>query len=379
MDEIARLKSLNEYQIMDTLPEKEFDDIAELASAITNTPMSIVSFIDSKRQWYKAKIGMDNTEVPMEETFCQHAMKTPGKIMIIPNATLDDRTKDSPYTTGEAHIRAYVSVPIMAHGGETIGTLCVMDVEPRHFSAEQLRVLNILSDRVIKYLDMRKENLIRKAEAETANRKLQEAVSQLKGAQKISRFGSWECELDTMHITWSAEMYGLFGEVDGVAVDIKTWSKNVHLEDRQALMQAISTVFENQKAGVVEYRVKVNGKWMWHMATADIITDGAGKATRMVGTVLDITLAKEAEEFRIQYVNALEEMLFTVSHKFRKPVANYKTIANALRSKNITVQEVLDCVPFISDSADELDEYIHELNDFLHGKRIKLSGPKQVV
>ena len=364
---------------MDTLPEREFDDIAELAGAITETPVSIVSFIDSKRQWYKAKIGLQNSEAPIEQTFCQYAMKSPNDIMVIPNATLDDRVKDSPFTTGATHIRACISVPILANSGHAIGTLCVMDTQPRQFSDEQLRVLRILSIRVIKYLDMRKENLVRKAEAEFANRKLQETVSQLKGAQKISRFGSWEYELDTQHITWSTEMYALFGEVDGATVDIKTWSKNVHPEDKAALVEAISTVFMNKKAGVVEYRVWVDNKWIWHMATGDIITDEHGKALRMVGTVLDTTLSKEAEEFRIQYVHALEEMLFTVSHKFRKPVANYKAIANALRSKNITVQEVLDCVPFISDSADELDEYIHELNDFLHGKRIKLSGPKQVV
>lgn len=363
---------------MDTLPEKEFDDIAELASAITETPMSIVSFIDSKRQWYKAKIGLQNSEAPIEQTFCQYAMKSPNDILVIPNATLDDRVKDSPFTTGTAHIRACISVPILANSGHAIGTLCVMDTQPRQFSDEQLRVLRILSIRVIKYLDMRKENLVRKAEAEFATRKLQEAVRQLRGAQKISRFGSWECEISTMHITWSSEMYALFGEAEGAAVDIKSWSRNVHPDYKDALRNAITRVFTNQQPGVVEYKIMVRGKWAWHMATADIITDESGTPIRMVGAVLDITMSKEAEEFRIQYVHALEEMLFTLSHKFRKPVANYKAIANALSSKNITAQEVLDCVPFITDSADELDEYIHELNDFLHGKRIKLSGPKQV-
>lgn len=379
MNEIERLKALNQYEIMDTLPEKEFDDIAELASAICNTPMSIVSFIDSDRQWYKAKIGMDNNEVPLEETFCQHSIIRPHEIMVIPNATLDERTKYSPYTTGPANIRSYVSVPLLAHGGEAIGTLCVIDTEPRIFADEQLQVLRILAQRVIKYLDMRRENLIRKAEADEANRKLQEALSQLKGAQKISRFGSWECDLSNMHITWSAEMYGLFDIEEGTPVSMKTWRSKVHHEDLSALLDTIAKVVTTCKPQVSEYRVMKAGECIWHLATADIIADETGKPIRMVGTIMDITLSKTADEHRAQYVHTLEEMLFAISHKLRKPVANYQSVANVLKSKNLSPQQVMECVPYIDGFANELDGYIHELNEFLHDKRVQLNTVKKVA
>lgn len=379
MNEIARLKALNEYEIMDTLPEREFDDIVELACAVCDVPISLITLLDSRRQWFKARIGLAATETPIEQAFCYHAIKTPQDIMVVPDSLEDDRFKTNPLATGAPHVRFYAGAPLVTTSGEAIGTLCVIDNFPRKFTEEQSRILRILADRVIKQLELRKENLQRKNETEHANRRLAEVLSQLKGARKISRFGSWECEISTMHITWSSEMYALFGEPEGAAVDIKSWSRNVHPDYKDALRNAITRVFTNQQPGVVEYKILVEDKWAWHMATADIITDESGTPIRMVGAVLDITMGKEAEENRVQYVHTLEEMLFAVSHKFRKPVANYKTIANALRSSSVTPQQVIECIPFINDSANELDEYIHELNDFLHGKRIKLNGPKQMV
>lgn len=379
MNEIARLKALDEYQIMDTLPEKEFDDIVELASALCCAPISLITLLDTHRSWFKAQVGIGGSEAPKELSLCQFTIQQPDEVTVIGNAETDIRVANNPFITGDPHVRFYAGAPLVAPNGEAIGTLCVVDTVPREFSAEQTRILRILADRVMKQLEMRKENMVRKAEAEEANRKLQEAVSQLKGAQKISRFGSWECDINTMHITWSAEMYSLFGEIEGAPVSLKNWSKNVHEEDKGALMNAIANVFANQKPGVIEYRVQVNGVWMWHMATADIISDNTGKPARMVGTVLDITLSKNAEEYRMQYVHALEEMLFAMSHKFRKPVANYKSIASVFTSNNLTPEQVMECVPFINGFAQELDGYIHELNEFLHDKRVKLDIVKKVA
>ncbi len=379
MSEANRLQVLKDYQIMDTLPEREFDDIAELAKAICDTPMSIVSLIDSERQWYKAKLGLDTSEVPIEQSFCQHAMKNPTEIMVIPNATLDERTKYNPSTTGEAHIRSYIGVPIVAPGGEAMGTLCVIDTKPREFTEDQCRVMRILSERIVKQLELRKENLQRKAEAEMANRRLEEVLSQLKGARKIGRFGSWECDLSNMHITWSAEMYGLFDVQEGTPVSMKTWRSKVHPEDLQGLLNTIANVVTTCKPQVSEYRVMKGEDCIWHLATADIIANEDGKPIRMVGTIMDITLSKTADEHRAQYVLTLEEMLFAMSHKFRKPIANYLSIANVFKSNNLTPEQVMECVPYMDGFAKELDGYIHELNDFLHDKRVQLNTANKVA
>lgn len=377
MKEEVRLKALEAYQIMDSMPEKEFDDIVELACALCNVPISLITLLDSNRSWFKAQVGIGGQEAPRELSLCQYTIQKTDSVTVINNALTDSRLTDNPFITGDTHIRFYAGAPLVTPTGEAIGTLCIVDTEPREFSEEQVRILRILADRVMKQLEMRKESMQQKAEANAANRRLEEVLSQLKGARKIGRFGSWECDLSNMQITWSAEMYGLFDVAEGTPVSMKTWRNKVHADDLQGLLNTIANVVTTCKPQVSEYRVIKGDECIWHLATADIIADEDGKPMRMVGTIMDITLSKTADEHRAQYVLTLEEMLFAMSHKFRKPIANYLSIANVFKSNNLTPEQVMECVPYIDSFAKELDGYIHELNDFLHDKRVQFDTAKK--
>lgn len=379
MKEDVRLKALEAYKIMDTLPEKEFDDIVELACALCSAPISLITLLDSDRSWFKAQVGIGGHEAPKELSLCQYTIQQPDAVTVINNALTDPRLTDNPFITGDTHIRFYAGAPLVTPTGEAIGTLCIVDTEPREFSEEHMRILRILADRVMKQLEMRKENLEGKEAADTANRKLEDVLSQLKGARKIGRFGSWECDLSNMHITWSAEMYGLFDVNEGTPVSMKTWRSKVHADDLQGLLDTIANVVTTCKPQVSEYRVLKGDDCIWHLATADIIADEQGKPVRMVGTIMDITLSKTADEHRAQYVLTLEEMLFAMSHKFRKPIANYLSMANVFKSNNLTHEQIMECVPYIDGFAKELDGYIHELNEFLHDKRVQLNTTKKVA
>jgi signal transduction histidine kinase len=157
-NEKERLEALSRYTIMDTLPEQEFDDITRLASYICDVPIAHVSFIDETRQWFKSKIGMDVPEMPREQTFCQYTIMQPD-LVYIPDASKDDFFKDHEHVKGDFHVRFYAGVPLTTPDGFNIGTICVVDLEPKVISEEQKAALSTLAKHVITQMELRVKNL----------------------------------------------------------------------------------------------------------------------------------------------------------------------------------------------------------------------------
>jgi anti-sigma regulatory factor (Ser/Thr protein kinase) len=154
-DEEARLAALRRYRILDTAPEQRFDDLTLLASQICDTPMSLISLVDSDRQWFKSRIGLDVQETTRGVAFCAHAITQPG-IMQVPDATGDARFRDNPLVTGEPHIRFYAGAPLVTPDGHALGTLCVIDTKPRTLSDGQLRALDALRRQVESQLELKR-------------------------------------------------------------------------------------------------------------------------------------------------------------------------------------------------------------------------------
>ena len=109
--------------------------MAQLVSLICNTPAAVISFIDDKRQWYKAKIGANNSEVPFEETICQHVI-TDKELLEIPNTLEDQRLDNNPHVYKENGVRFYTGVPLFSDNGHAIGTVCTFDIIPKTLSIE---------------------------------------------------------------------------------------------------------------------------------------------------------------------------------------------------------------------------------------------------
>ncbi|MGC2721953.1 MAG: response regulator [Candidatus Acidiferrales bacterium] len=154
-NEAARLQTLHRYGILDTLPEQEFDDLTRLAAQICGTPVAMVSLVDADRQWFKSKLGFEAEQTSRDVAFCAHAIHQPD-VMVVQDALADERFKDNPTVTGPPHVRFYAGAPLITQDGFALGTLCVVDSQPRDLMPEQKRALTALSRQVVSQLELRR-------------------------------------------------------------------------------------------------------------------------------------------------------------------------------------------------------------------------------
>ena len=154
-NEAKRLEALRRYQILDTQREQAFEDFAFLAATICQTPIALMTFVDTDRQWFKASLGLDATETPREEGFCAHTILG-ADVMVVEDATLDERFAQHALVTGDPLIRFYAGAPLIDREGFALGSLCVIDRKPRPLAPEQNKALQALARQIISQLELRR-------------------------------------------------------------------------------------------------------------------------------------------------------------------------------------------------------------------------------
>ena len=172
-NESARLRALDQYRVLDTLPEHQYDDLTRLASYICDTPISLVSLVDRDRQWFKAKVGLKSNETPRDVAFCSHAILG-NSIMQVKDAAQDERFRDNPLVVSDPCIRFYAGAPLITPEGLHIGTMCVIDRRPRELSERQLQMLEVLARQVIELLELRRREMEAKHRQQLLERSQQE-------------------------------------------------------------------------------------------------------------------------------------------------------------------------------------------------------------
>ncbi|MGL6050670.1 MAG: GAF domain-containing protein [Aeromonas salmonicida] len=154
-DEIQRQDTLASYGVLDTPSDEHLDRLVRLAAKLIHAPIALISLIDAKRQWFLARHGLEITETPRHMAFCAHAISS-DKPLIIADAQLDPRFRTNPLVTSEPYIRFYAGVPLKAQNGHNLGTLCILDRMPRHFTNSQESLLHDLAQLVLRELELRR-------------------------------------------------------------------------------------------------------------------------------------------------------------------------------------------------------------------------------
>ena len=155
LNEPERLQALRSYCVLDTEPEQGFDDLTALAAELCGTSIALISLVDAERQWFKSRVGLDAGETPRDRAFCAYALHSDTPL-VVEDATRDPRFVDNPMVTGAMHLRFYAGVPLINEENLTLGTLCVLDTEPRRLSPQQRTALERLGRQAVALLELRR-------------------------------------------------------------------------------------------------------------------------------------------------------------------------------------------------------------------------------
>ncbi|WP_414548317.1 ATP-binding protein [Anabaena sp. CCY 0017] len=156
--ELARIAALNQYEILDSAPEQVFDDLVLLAAQICDTPIALINLLDANRQWFKAKIGLDVQQIPMNIGFCRRCVQQ-REILIIPDTLADEEYATDAVVTSQPYARFYAGVPLIVPGGQAIGTISIVDRIPRQITTKQVEALQAISRLVVTQLEVRRNSI----------------------------------------------------------------------------------------------------------------------------------------------------------------------------------------------------------------------------
>lgn len=305
-----RLKALESYGVLDTPAEGAFDDVVAMAAAVCETPISLVSLVAAERQWFKARVGMDATETPIEQSVCAHALAE-DDLLVIPDLTLDPRTNANTLVTGDARLRFYAGAVLKTPDGHALGSLCVIDRKPRPggLTAKQQDVLRRLGRQVSSMLEMRRklvtsvddriEQARTQRQRDIAAMAVREQELKLRLAVEATSMGIFDYNLVTGELNWDARVRELFGIPRHAPVTYETaFLAGVHPDDREAADQAVQAALDPAGPGLfdTEYRtVAPDGEVRWLAARGQSVVEN-GEVVRFVGAVRDVTARKTVDE-----------------------------------------------------------------------------------
>ena len=280
--ESLRQASLRDHAVLDTPPEERFDRIVNLAADYFQAPIALVSLVDDDRQWFKSCVGLAATETPREWAFCDHTIRLGAhSILVVEDALNDARFCNNPLVVGAPFIRFYAGAVLTTEDGQNLGSLCVIDTQPR----------SLPSDADLKYLCSLARMVVDELELSRARRVLNEQQRLLKSAESMSGVGHWRYDLRTQIVTWSDEVFKIHGIPMGdVVPPYETIQQLYHEDDRKTLAEGVTRAEETGEGYELQLRIRrPDGSIRQTIAKAECVLDHSGKATAIFGVFQDVT------------------------------------------------------------------------------------------
>ena len=303
--EIARLQALRDLSLLDTPAEERFDRLTRIAQHILQVPIALVSLIDADRQWFKSRQGLDAQEIHRDISFCGHAILRPD-VLVVADAVADQRFADNPLVLGAPSIRFYAGAPLTLSSGECVGTLCVIDRQPRQVTRAQLAALQDLAACVVEELEQARQRQDAKKSAQLVESIVETVIDGIITIDSKGMIQSFNSAAERLFGYKPAEIIGsnvnclmpqpYAAEHDGYLA---------HFHDtREARVIGIGReVMGKRKDGAV---------FPMDLAVSEMQQPGQ---TLFVGIVRDITERKRVDQMKIEFVA-------TVSHELRTPLTS---------------------------------------------------------
>ncbi len=362
-NESDRLAALHAMEVLDTPADPRLDRITKFAAQVFEAPICLVSFVDSERQWFKSRFGLEATETPRCLAFCAYAILG-DDVFIVPDATADPSFADSPLVVGPPHIRTYIGAPLIDADGHRLGTLCLIYDRVTPFSAAQAAHLKTLAAVVMDGLRLVERNRVLKA----ANSEIERQRRLFEAVEDLAHVGGWRYDVSTDVVTWSREVYAIKEADPNVTPNYEFALSFYPPQARTVLTEAVAAAVTEAKPYTLELPlVTASGRHLWiHALGRPIVEDGV--VTELVGAFQDITerrafedeLRRRREEAEAAN-KAKSRFLAAMSHEIRTPINAITGMATALLRDDLPPKH-RDHVNVINDASRVL-EYL--LNDIL--------------
>jgi PAS domain S-box-containing protein len=333
--EIERLQTLLSYNILDTPYEKDFNELAQLIALICDVPIAVISMIDDKRQWYKAKVGIDGTETPIKETFCQYTV-VQDELLEISDALLDKRVQNHPHVTSENGIRFYAGMPLKAKNGYNIGTVCVVGDKPKQLTEKQRKAFKLLTRQAMHLIEVRQKNKslgtelnkMLEKQIEKTQKKLELKESENKSLMQAVKNSSGVIEFKPdgtiVSVNHNFEKFSGYTEDELLGSHHKMLITPADYDENNRLWKSLGK--GEHKTGRVR-RIHKNGSEFYLQASYNPIHNIQGDVIKVVKISQDITKEIEAE-ISLQRAKEMAENLneqkdnfiANVSHEIRTPI-----------------------------------------------------------
>ena len=342
-NEIYRIQKLQSYNILDTPPESMFDDLTKMASHIMKMPIALISLVDSDRQWFKSKVGLDVDQTTRDISFCQHTILD-SKIFEVEDASKDERFSENPLVTGYPEIRFYAGVPLEDNEGYNLGTLCVIDREPRRLDNEQRDMLRTLGRTVFRQIEFRKT-----------------AMEQ----EVFSKF--FEMTLNMLCVAGLDGYFKLinpaFSQILGYTMQgLKTipFMDLVHPDDRKKTERIVERLAAGEKIKGFENRFRAkDGNYVqlnWN-CNSDPSTG------QLFAVAYDLTKSKKIQRELKDALTIKDQFMSNMSHEIRTPLSAIIGFTDILSQTQLDLRQT-GYLDIISTASQNLSVIVNDILDF---------------
>lgn len=356
-----RLAELFSYQILDTLPEQELNELSELASLIFDVPIALITFVDRDRQWFKVNIGLELAQTKREDSFCQHLLSGTKDELIVEDTLNDPIFSNNPLVQNDPNIRFYAGAPLETPSGNVLGSFCIIDHKPRKLTPKQIKVLHILAKKAMDYLNVRKVLLDQKDEIRTNAERLKkltdsvpDGIFQLKMTpQGILNFEFISEGMLQLHPSITMQQW-----LDSPEIGFTL----VYPDDLEDFKKKLMESFTNLTFLNIEYRVRHGEEYRWHSmkGNPEQLADGS---VVWYGSFHNINN-------RVEYEIAMDQIVFDISHVLRRPVTTLMALNNLIENeKNISHETLVEYVAYIKKVSEEMEIFTQNLSEIYQRKK----------